>query len=416
MLVDYASGAGAPNDWLTLLSQQLYNNRRLDPSVMNGLGLLVMASTGSTQTFSAGTLVVSNSLGSGSNVFQFVNSAPVTINPSQTLQIAVQATAPGAAFNLASGSVTSIITPRPGMTFSNPMPGNSAVTSSGGATGVVTVGGSPNGNFAVVVKVLSTGVLGVATMQVSLDGGSDFAAPVTIPAGGVYPIPTLNGLATTGISLNMSGTFTSGDSYTFTSYASWILVGGTDLETDLSLQTRDKARWPTLGVTQANPPLVWTLLVQATPNGGSEAVKVQAAPDLTVGGQLNITVAGPAGPVSSTALANISAFVAARAPLGTKTVTSNAVTQTIAIVAVVYVVAAQQSAAAAAITTAFAQLAAATPIQGLVTFLSIENCFEQQASGVTNAHVTTPAPNTDTQLGASATVAFDLTGVSYVLQ
>lgn len=211
--------------------------------------------------------------------------------------------------------------------------------------------------------------------------------------------------------------FTAGDSYTFTSGSSWITTGGTDMESATSLKTRDKARWPTLGVTQANPSLVWTLLAQSTPNGGSEVTQAKSVPDLVVGGQLNVTVAGASGPVSTTALANISAWLTARAPLGTKVLVSNSITQTVPVAGTVYVLAAQLAAAQAAISTAFQQLTAATPIQGLVTYASIVSAIEDQsAAGVQNVHVLTPSPNTDTQLGASATVDFDLSGLVYVLQ
>lgn len=202
--VDYASSASAPQDWLTLLSQQVYNNSRFDPSVLTGVIQLVMAATGSTQTFSAGQLIVANSLGSGNNVFQYVNSSGFTITASQTLVVPVTAVAPGSAYNLANGTITSIITPRPGMTCSNPAPGTSAVTASAGATGTITVSGAPNGNYAVIIRVLTTGGRGVATIQISLDGGADFAAPFTIPSSGPYAIPTLNGLALTGLSLDFT--------------------------------------------------------------------------------------------------------------------------------------------------------------------------------------------------------------------
>lgn len=415
--VDYASSQNAPEDWLTLLSSEMYNNERFTPTVMQGVVQLVLASTASTQTFAGGALIISNSLGSGPNVFQYANVSGFTITPGQTLSVPVVGTAPGAGFNLANGAVASLITARPGLSCTNPAPGTSAVTASGGATGTVAVSGSPNGNYSVVLRVLATGALGVATAQVSLDGGSDFGAPFTIPASGTYTLPTLDGLSTTGLTLTFTSTFTAGDNYAFTAYASWILVPGTDTESPLSLQNRDKARWPTLGVTQANPQLVWELLAKLTPNGGSEVAKVLAVPSTTVGGQLNITVSGPSGPVSTTALANISAWLLARAPLGTKTVTSNSIQQTLAVVATVYVIAAQLAAAQAAISASFSRLAAATPIQGIVTFASIEDAIESQsASGVTNVHVTSPAPNVDTQLNANSTVLFDLSGLTYVLQ
>lgn len=415
--VDYASSAGAPNDWLTLLSSQVYGNDRFDPSIMQGTAVLALASTASTQTFITGALVISNSLGVGSNVFQFTNVSGFTITPGSTLSIAVQGAGPGAAYNLSNGTVTSIITARAGLSCTNPSPGTSSVTASGGATGTVSVSGTPNGNFSVVLNVLTTGALGTATAQYSLDGGSNFSAPFTTPLGGSYPLPTIDGLGSTGLTLTLSGTFTAADSYSFTSYASWIVVPGTDIESATSLQTRDKARWPTLGVSQALPTLAWTLLVQSAPSGGSEVAKVLALPDLTIGGQLNITVAGPSGPVSTSAISSITNFLVPRAPLGTKVVVQNSLVQTISLVGTVYVVAAQLSAAQTAIEAAYLRLAADTEIQGLVTFASIVSAIEDQSqSGVTNVHITTPAPNTDTQLDANSTVAFDLTGLTYVLQ
>lgn len=414
--VDYASGDGAPNDWLSLTSEQLYDNERFLAATTVGQVRVSLSAASSSQNITDGQLLISNSIGNGPNVLQYRSVGAFTINPGDTLSIPFQAESPGARYNAANGALTVLKTPLPGMTVVNSSPGTSAVTPSMGATGGVTVTGSPAGNYNVVLRVLSTGALGTATGQVSLDGGSDFGAPFTLPGSGTYPLPQSDGSTPTGLTLHLTGSFTAADTYAFTSYATWITTAGRDVEANLALQTRDKSKWTTLGIGGALA-ATYDYLARTTPNGGSEVAKTASAPDGTVGGQVNVVVAGPTGPVSSGALAAISAYIAARVPLGTKGVVSNASIYSLAVTATVYVVAAQLAAANAAILLALSQLAASIPIGGaegaVVEVAAIyQAIMDQQASGVRNTHVAAPA--SDTNVPNAQVVQFTVT-LTFVL-
>jgi hypothetical protein len=414
--VDYASGAGKPNDWLSLLSDEVYNNQRYAAALLQGQVVFALAASAAAVTVAAGDLVVANSSGPGA--LRYFNAAGFTINPGTTSVQPVTAAAPGAAYNAANGALAVLQTPKPGLSVSNPAPGTSAVTPSGGANGTLAVTGAPNGNYSVVVRVLTTGTLGVATAQASLDGGTDFGSPFTIPASGVYPLPLLDGTSPTGLTLNFSAPpFTAGDSYTFTSYASWILAAGQDLEADQALQLRDKGKWTTLGV---GGPVSLTIdfLCRNAPGGGSEVVKTFSAPDLVVGGQLDIVVAGAAGPVSAAALAAITAFINPRVALGVKPVVSNAAVTVVAVTGQVYVVTSQLAAAKTAIGTAIAALQAAEPIAGLVELAAVITAVMNQGqAGVLNFKGAQLNGGTaDVQLAANNVVQFDITGLQYVLQ
>jgi hypothetical protein len=414
--VDYASSAGKPQDWLSLLSDELYNNQRYAAAVLQGLVVFTLAPGAPALNLQPGDLVVANTLGTGA--LRYTNSQAFIINPGTSSVQPVIAAAPGAAYNAANGALTVLQTPKPGLSVNNPAPGTSAVTPSGGATGTVAVAGTPNGNYSVVISILTTGGLGAATAQVSLDGGTDFGSPFTIPAGGVYSLPQLDGVTPTGLTLTFSAPpFTAGDSYTFTSYASWILAAGQDLEADQALQLRDKGKWTTLGV---GGPVGLTIdyLCRSAPGGGSEVVKTFSQPDPTVGGQLDIVVAGAAGPVSAAALAAITAFINPRVALGVKPVVSNASVTAVAVTGQVYVVTAQLAAAKTAIASAIAELQAATPIAGLVELAAvIAAVMNQRNAGVLNFKGAELNGGTDdVQLAAAHIAALDITGLTYVLQ
>lgn len=411
--VDYASSAGVPNDWLSLLSSELYLNDRYPPQTLLGQAQLTLASAASPQSVADGQLLAANSVGAGPNVLQYRNVGAFTINPGDVLSIPFQAESPGARYNIVNGALTVLKTPLPGLTITNPAPGTGAVSPSSGATGAVTVTGTPTGNFSVVLRVLSTGALGTATAQASLDGGTDFNAPFTLPGGGTYALPQADGTTPTGLTLHLSGTFTAADTYSFTSYASWILTAGRDVEGAQALQARDKARWTTLGIGGALS-TTYDFLARNAPGGGSEVVKTYSAPDGTVGGLVNIVVAGPTGPVSSSALAAISGFIAARVPLGSKANVQNASLYSLAVTATVYVVAAQRDAANAAILLALSQLEASIPIAGEVDVAAIVDAImNQRAAGVRNTHVTAPA--VDTTLPNATVVRFSPITLNYVL-
>lgn len=408
-LVEYAS-----DDWLTLLSAQVYLNERYTAGATRGLVFLELATGAPNLTLAAGELVVSNSSGSGAGVVLLSNVSPLSITNGTSVATFFQAQQPGASANVQNGVLTVLRTPRPGLTASNPAPGTSGVAHIGGGAGTVSVAGSPNGNYDVVVRVTTSGGLGVGEVQFSLDNGSNFSSPLTIPGSGSYELVGLDGVTPTGLTLTFASTFVSGDTYEFFSYASWVTTPGRDAESDIALQARDMDKWSGLGW-GGGTAATFDYLCRIAPNGGSEVTKTAVSPDTVVGGQVNITVTGANGPVSSTALANITSFVKARVGICASAVISNSSTYTLAITAEIFTTAQQLAAVQAAVSAALIALENATQIGGVVYWSDILDALNQEQAGVRNVYLTVPSPNTDTQLPAHNVVDIDASGISYTL-
>lgn len=408
-LTQYATGA-----WLTLLSDQFYENDRFSPAATVGL-VLVANSTSSPIAVNAGDLVGSNSQGTGQGAYTFSNSGSASIPGNGSLAIPFQATQPGAAYNIANSTLLFLQKGKPGLSISNPAPGTSAVNHVGAGAGVVAVTATPTANWSVVLKVLTTGALGAATAQISLDGGSNYASPFTLPGSGTYAVPQLDGITPTGIVLTLSGaSFTATDTYSFTSYSSWVTTPGQNTESDPALQARDDAQWTGLGY-GGGTSATYVYLARQTPNAGSEVTKWLSGPDTTTAGQVDVVLAGYNGPISTGALATITTYLKQRTGLCIAVAVSNAGTYTLSVTAQVFCPAQSQPAVSAAIALAFANLAAVTPISGKVFWSDIELALDQKQAGATEVFLTVPSPNTDTQLPPNDTVAFNLAGVTYVL-
>jgi hypothetical protein len=86
------------------------------------------------------------------------------------------------------------------------------------STGTVTVSGSPRLAFEVIVRIRSTGALGVATFDYSLDDGYTFSETLTVPSGGTYAMPN-TGLTLTFVPGGGPIIFESGDKHEFDSVA-----------------------------------------------------------------------------------------------------------------------------------------------------------------------------------------------------
>jgi hypothetical protein len=88
--------------------------------------------------------------------------------------------------------------------------GTVTLSGSGPAASNVTHADSPLDAYSVLVTVITTGALGAGVFSYSIDGGNSVSGQILIPSGGKYAIPG------TGVVLVFSGTFTAGDTYTFT--------------------------------------------------------------------------------------------------------------------------------------------------------------------------------------------------------
>lgn len=110
-LLEYASG-----DWLTLLAKQVYGLDRNPATATKGFIRLTNASA-TPQTIAVGQLWFSDLYG-----HRYTNTAGGTLaaGPGTTLDLAIQAEQTGASWNVASGQISQMVTPLPGVTCTNP--------------------------------------------------------------------------------------------------------------------------------------------------------------------------------------------------------------------------------------------------------------------------------------------------------
>lgn len=78
-----------------------------------------------------------------------------------------------------------------------------------GTVGWVTQASSTMDNYDVLVTVLLAGALGAGQFQYSIDGNKTLSAPILVPSGGAFAVPS------TGVVITFSGTFTANDIYEF---------------------------------------------------------------------------------------------------------------------------------------------------------------------------------------------------------
>jgi hypothetical protein len=86
------------------------------------------------------------------------------------------------------------------------------------STGTITVAGAAFDAYEAIVKILSTGALGVATFQYSLDNGTTWSPETIVPSGGSYVVANTN-LTLTFVAGSGPIIFEKGDVHTFVSTA-----------------------------------------------------------------------------------------------------------------------------------------------------------------------------------------------------
>lgn len=312
--VDYATA-----DWLTLNSQERYNNQR-------NLATYTQGTIRLTNTGSSPAPVSPTSLWflfpSGNRYNGPIGAGPFNVPAGGFLDITVQSespnhsvatsptdTAPLVNYVDPSGAVIQMTTPIAGVSATNPAPLYSGVTQTGVGSGVVTPTGSPAGAHNITIRIDTSGqVGGTLVYSYSLDGGA-FVTGLTASSQS-----NIGGFGI-GFSLaNGAGTpsFIAGTVYGFSCPGSWITQQGTDAESDGSLQTRDKNRWPSLATAQAIPgsPTLgfYDLLVRLA---STQVTQTLVQNDPTINNRVNIYVAGQGGILPGSQIASINAFLAA---------------------------------------------------------------------------------------------------------
>lgn len=108
----------AERAWLTLLAKSAFDLERILATFAVGEVTLTETAGSGPHTITAGQMIVGRN-GSGSTpARRYVAVTGGTLNPNGTATIRVKAEEPGTAYNLASGSITFLFTPIPGVTVS----------------------------------------------------------------------------------------------------------------------------------------------------------------------------------------------------------------------------------------------------------------------------------------------------------
>jgi uncharacterized phage protein gp47/JayE len=442
-----------PSAWLDLLAASQYQLARNAPVTLAGFVVVTDAAAAGPFTLTTNQLWFA-----ASNGLRYTNTAGDTLPKGGQIILPVQAESPGAAFNVANGAISTLVTTLAGATAANyfgevlrtgsgagtvipsgvpaapttpwaaltnynagtyraPTTANGffyKVTTAGttGATeptwpttigGTVTDGGAVwtcKSLAAVRVKIIVGGGLGTASYQLSTDGGATFSTTLTTPtaaAPATYGVATPIGL---GFSLGFAGTLVATDTYDFTA-VTWIGVAGVDAESDLALATRCMNRWPSLA-TYAPPATAYELwAATASPNVTRALVRA----DPVVPGKVDIYLAGAAGPVDLATIAAVVAYITPRLPITVSALINTATGVNVTITGTVNVRAAFLVAAQAAWTTALAAYAAALPIGGTVYVSALIELL-MLLPGVVSVDLPIAAPATDQTLTASQVATF----------
>jgi len=304
--VDTATGT-----WLTLNSHERYNLDRTEAVTTVGYLQLTVAAGAGPYPLTAGTMQF---LSASGKRFTGPTGASPTINTAQNgtnaNRITITAESPGAAYNVPADTITTIATPLPGVTCTNPAAAFSAVVVDGTSQGTI----APSGTVAAatwIVLITLSGQRGTAQYQLSNNGGATFGANHTSPIGG-----TVNNVDGTGLTLvwtnnaTVTPSFVAGDRFAFTTPDVWYTTTGADEESDTELRIRDKARWPSLAdVPTQDKYALWALT--ASPN--VRQVKVSADP--ATAATVNIVIAGDGAVVTNAEKTVVENYIEPRTPV-----------------------------------------------------------------------------------------------------
>lgn len=269
----------ATGDWLTLLAQSQYQIDRTPSEFTKGLLTVNVAQGTGPYTFNAGDIIAAATINNVSYLFRNTNDAPVTINPNTSAAIEITAESPGKAYNVAANTINRLLTPRPGVTVSNPgVAGAAQVVSYYIGDGPFTVNGLgliislvENGNPPIQATLVFTsnfpsllGGGGLAQGLQTLIDASVFAGKLTSTAvGGQLYITTtgkgdrysltIDHTSSAALILGFSNVYDTIGSGTLT----WLTQNGRDQESDDSLISRCKSKWGILGAGTRDAYIYW---------------------------------------------------------------------------------------------------------------------------------------------------------------
>lgn len=367
-LLDYA-----PNypGWTALTAAQIFSLTQLAATYTVG-NVLATNSSGSAYTFSPSNPLIIAFAASGK---RYKSTGSGTIPANGTLTIQVQAEFAGASYVDPSNSGDiSIVTPSmPGVAITNPSTTFTAITHTGSGLGTVVPTGSPALAHSVLVTVLATSTAGPPNFSYSIDAQTPVSSTLA----------SLSNIGGTGINIALNDgaggvSWVEGDTYEFTTPASWITSQGADTQEDLSLADDCRNRWATVRIVDSGtitdtedrlaPPTMnfYKLLAKRTPTIGAQVTEVFVVPDATINNKVNIIVAGPGGVLPSATITAIQNWITPWARGCDIPVVQSPTTTPVTIALSATALVSQLAAATAAATTALLDYIASIHVNGTI--------------------------------------------------
>lgn len=247
----------------------------------------------------------------GTNVYEY-QGAPVVVPDADFVDIEMRAESPGSAYDDPANTITTLITPLPGLSVNNPPTDFGGIEGGVGTaakrnpanqgSGSVTPSGAPVLLRRYTVTVVTSGSQpssGKVLIEYEDNGVKSTVASLT-------PIPATYVGIGDGITLTFANGvgvgFVKGDRHTFESVGSPITANGVDDETQESYAARCLGRWPSLSLNiVADKYVAW--IRQASLDGAFGIEKITTSASLEVAGQTDVLVAtatgAPSGPIVS---------------------------------------------------------------------------------------------------------------------
>lgn len=312
--------------WIYLIAREFY---LLEPALatFTQMRCVIACSVGAgPQTVGAG-FIVWNPRSKNRYLY---NGSPVTVGDGSSAEVIFDAENPGARFNDAAGSITEIVTSLPGLSVSNPNTlfggldslDHAKRSAASAGTGFIVPSGTPIQKRQYSITVKASGTAGV-------DGLVDIAylQNGVKTTNSVTPIPT----SYTGIP-DVTLTFDDGagagwilgDVHTFETPGTPILIQGVDDESNASVLSRCRGRWPSLGDNNVAEKYRQWIFTCSIDNGfGIE--KCEPRPSVIVAGQTDIIVATASGAPSGGVISTLQDYVNARDGITDKADVSGAI-------------------------------------------------------------------------------------------
>lgn len=311
-LIPKIAGGGflstADEDWITLLAKEVYNVDRQDATFTIQRSTLTCAAGSGPYTISIGAMIAQTTAGR-----RYRNITGGSLSTAAPLELQWQSEGPFDSTNPATsyldqaGSMTTLLTPLPGVTINNPIVDFTPVTLGANpsslmtATRTIPITAPTAGTL--LVKISTPGQVGTATFvyrRIGIDSGFT-TTPITV---GTFAVPTI------GVTLgfvndpNSAVTFLAGGIFSVSAPGGPILSQGRDRETAPALVARCMDRFPALSdIPTESRYRLWAFAASV------EVTKVGISTDPIVANQVNVTIGTQLNPASGAVVAAVQQYM-----------------------------------------------------------------------------------------------------------